>query len=63
MEPDLRILSDHLAAAVLRGRNPAEVIRLPSAIREVTASDVRRVMDQRLLRGPAAAVVLVPRGR
>jgi predicted Zn-dependent peptidase len=63
MESDLRILSDHLAAAVLRGRNPAEAIRLPSAIREVTASDVRRVMDQRLLRGPAAAVVLVPRGR
>jgi predicted Zn-dependent peptidase len=58
LEPDYRILSDHLAALAFRGDDPREVRDLSARIRQVSPSAVRRVMDRALLPQKPLVVVL-----
>jgi predicted Zn-dependent peptidase len=63
LEPDFRILADHLAAIAFAKQDPASLDRLGDDIRAVRPSDVRRVMDRYLIAAPALAVVTAPRGQ
>lgn len=58
-EPTYRILSDHLMAYAVLGRNPSDVKKIPAQIRSVRPSDVRKVFDRYLL-GASPNVVILP---
>jgi predicted Zn-dependent peptidase len=57
-EPTYRVLADHLMAYASTGRDPALVKQIPSQIRRVKASDVRKAFDTRLLSSPFNIVIL-----
>jgi predicted Zn-dependent peptidase len=60
LEPNLRILADHLAAVAFAGGDPARVQNLPSEISSVRPGDVRRVMDRYLIGAAPLVVVTTP---
>ena len=59
-EPTYRILGDHLMAYAVTGRDPAQVRSIPSEIRAVKSSAVRRAFDRYFLNAPFSVVVLPP---
>ncbi len=60
LEPDLRIVSDHLAALALLGNDPAELNGLLDRIMAVEPDEVRGVMDEHLISATPLVAILVP---
>jgi predicted Zn-dependent peptidase len=60
LEPDFRIVSDHLAALEMSGQDPATLNDLPRGIAAVDPNMVRRMLD-RMIAAPRLLVVVTPK--
>ncbi|HEX9931340.1 MAG TPA: insulinase family protein [Allosphingosinicella sp.] len=60
LEPNARVIADHMVALAATGRDPAAVLGIPDAIRAVRPAAVRAAFRRHLLNVDPIAVVLPP---
>jgi hypothetical protein len=58
LEPDYRILGDHLIAYYASGLSPDQIKEVPARIRRLRPAQVRAAFDRHLLRVEPLVVVL-----